>query len=115
MPDIKQQSNDFDPPATSRKEAIAVLRCVSRQISCTLRSIKDGRFLKQKAAMARCGCRAVLYLIEGEVDRARCPPASLSLTSCCHYSVLLCADRSRSRGALPRIRAACPCGSGRHH
>ena len=45
-----------------------VMRDFTKQ-SC--RSIKDGRFLKQKAAMARCGCRAVLYLIEGEPDRAR--------------------------------------------
>lgn len=36
-------------------------------------SIRDGRFLKQKAAMRRCGCRCLLYLVEGLPDSARSP------------------------------------------
>ena len=36
-------------------------------------SIRDGRFFKQKAAMRRCGCRCLLYLVEGLPEGAPCP------------------------------------------
>ncbi len=44
-------------------------------------SIKDGRFLRQKAAMAASGLRRLLYVVEGEPNTVGCESSCTNATA----------------------------------